>query len=62
MNTEWLNILLDLSYISGTLDGISNTAGEANQDDLLNAAEQIQAIIGRIQKQLRSPLEADLDG
>ena len=62
MNKEWLDILLDLSYISGTIEGISNTAGEVNQDDLLNASEQIQAIIGRIQKQLQSPLEADLDG
>ena len=56
MNTEWLNILLDLSYVSGTIKGISNTVGEANQDDLLNAAEYIQSIIGRIQRQLQSPL------
>lgn len=56
MNTEWLNILLDLSYISGTIDGISNTVGEEDQEDLLNASEQIQKIIGRIQRQLQSSL------
>ena len=52
MNKEWLDILLDLSYISGTLEGISNASDEKVQDGLLNALEQLQAIIGRIQKQL----------
>lgn len=52
MNKDWLNILLDLSYFSGTLEGISNTADEKVQEVLINATEQIQAIIGRIEKQL----------